>query len=117
MIRDPKGGSYASILWSATEGLVRSDVTGENVQTLIHRASWKDSEIEYPIMDVAWYEDLLYLVGNNSILYSYNTTSQEKNRLHINSVGSVAIDWISKKLYWANPNQLIVSNDDNTCRD
>lgn len=65
--------------------------------------------MEYHIVDVAWYKDLLYLVGNNSMLYCYNTTSHEKNKMHINSVGSVAVDWISKKLYWANPKQQIVS--------
>ncbi|XP_046600630.1 proto-oncogene tyrosine-protein kinase ROS isoform X2 [Neodiprion lecontei] len=108
-LRDPKGEPYASILWSATEGLLKSDVTGENVETLIHRASWKDSEMQYHIVDVAWYKDLLYLVGNNSVLYCYNTTSHENNRMHINSVGSVAVDWISKKLYWANPNQQIIT--------
>ncbi|XP_012264218.2 proto-oncogene tyrosine-protein kinase ROS isoform X2 [Athalia rosae] len=108
-LRDPKGGSYASILWSASEGLLRSDVTGENVETLIQKSSWKDSDMEYHIIDVAWYKDLLYLVGNNSMLYCYNMTSHETYRLHINSVRSVAVDWISKKLYWANPKQQIIT--------
>ena len=104
-----RDGSHASILWSANEGLLRSDVTGENVETLIYRESLRDSESEYYIVDVSWYQDSLYLVGNNSVLYRYNVTSHQKHRLNINSVGSVAVDWISKKVYWANPKQQIVS--------
>lgn len=104
-----RDGSHASILWSANEGLLRSDVTGENVETLIYKESLRDSDTEYYIVDVSWYQDTLYLVGNNSILYRYNVTSHQKTRLNINSVGSVAVDWISKKLYWANPKQQIVS--------
>ncbi|XP_023290821.1 proto-oncogene tyrosine-protein kinase ROS isoform X2 [Orussus abietinus] len=108
-LRDPRDGSYASILWSANEGLLRSDVTGENIDTLIHRESLKDSENEYHIIDITWYKDILYLVGNNSVLYRYNITSHQKTKFNINSVGSVAVDWISKKLYWANPKQQIIT--------
>ncbi|XP_015585702.1 proto-oncogene tyrosine-protein kinase ROS isoform X3 [Cephus cinctus] len=108
-LSDPRDGSYASILWSANEGLLRSDVTGENVDTLIHKTSLKDSDNEYHIVDISWYKDILYLVGNNSILYRYNITSHQKTRLNINSVGSIAVDWISKKLYWANPKQQVIT--------
>ncbi|XP_043279081.1 proto-oncogene tyrosine-protein kinase ROS isoform X3 [Venturia canescens] len=107
--RTLKDGSHASILWSANEGLLRSDVTGENVETLIYKGSLRDSESEYYIVDVSWYQDTLYIVGNNSALYRYNMTEHSKTRLNINSVGSVAVDWISKKLYWANPKQQIIT--------
>ncbi|XP_034935442.1 proto-oncogene tyrosine-protein kinase ROS isoform X2 [Chelonus insularis] len=101
--------SHASILWSANEGLLKSDVTGENVNTLISKESLRDSETEYHIVDVSWYQDTLYIVGNNSALYRYNITSHEKTKLNINSVGSVAVDWIAKKIYWANPKQQIIT--------
>ncbi|XP_015109279.1 proto-oncogene tyrosine-protein kinase ROS [Diachasma alloeum] len=101
--------SHSSILWSADEGLLKSDVTGENVQTLIHRESLRDFDSEYHIVDVSWYKDILYIVGNNSALYKYNITSHQKTKFNINSVGSVAVDWIAKKLYWANPKQQIIT--------
>lgn len=106
-----RDGSRASILLSANEGLLKSDVTGENVETLIHKASLKEHENAYHIVDVGWYKDVLYLVGNNSALYRYNITTHQKTRLNIHSVGSIAVDWISKKLYWANPKQQIVSSE------
>lgn len=40
-LRIPSDGKYASILWSASEGLLKSDVTGENVETLIHKSNLK----------------------------------------------------------------------------
>ncbi|XP_006571430.2 proto-oncogene tyrosine-protein kinase ROS isoform X2 [Apis mellifera] len=107
--RTLRDGSHASILWSANEGLLRSDVTGENIDTLIYKASLKETEVDYHIVDVSWYKDVLYIVGNNSALYRYNITSHQKMKMNIHSVGSVAVDWISKKLYWANPKQQIIT--------
>ncbi|XP_046814673.1 proto-oncogene tyrosine-protein kinase ROS isoform X2 [Vespa crabro] len=107
--RTLRNGSRASILWSANEGLLKSDVTGENIDTLIYKTSLKDSENAYHIVDVSWYKDMLYIVGNNSVLYQYNFTTHVKTKLNIHSVGSVAVDWISKKLYWANPKQQIIT--------
>ncbi|XP_074098359.1 receptor protein-tyrosine kinase sevenless isoform X3 [Cotesia typhae] len=101
--------SHASILWSANEGLLKSDVTGENVNTLIYKDMLKDNDNDYYIIDASWYEDTLYFVGNNSALYRYNITSHQKTKLNINSVGTVAVDWFAKKLYWANPKQQIIT--------
>ncbi|XP_008552558.1 proto-oncogene tyrosine-protein kinase ROS isoform X3 [Microplitis demolitor] len=102
--------SHASILWSANEGLLKSDVTGENVNTLIYKDMLKDNDNDYHhIIDVSWYKDTLYIVGNNSALYRYNITSHQKTKLNINSVGTVAVDWFAKKLYWANPKQQIIT--------
>ncbi|XP_036141230.1 proto-oncogene tyrosine-protein kinase ROS isoform X3 [Monomorium pharaonis] len=107
--RTLRNGSYASILWSSNEGILRSDVTGENIDTLVNKAILKESENEFHIVDVSWYKDVLYIVGNNSALYRYNVSSHQKMKLNIHSVGSVAVDWISKKLYWANPKQQIIT--------
>lgn len=96
-------------MWSSNEGILRSDVTGENIDTLINKATLKESENEFHIVDVSWYKDVLYIVGNNSALYRYNVSNHQKTKLNIHSVGSIAVDWISKKLYWANPKQQIVS--------
>lgn len=105
-----RDGSHASILWSSNEGLLRSDVTGENIDTLVSKTSLKESESEFHIVDVSWYKDVLYIVGNNSALYRYNVSNHQKTKLlNIHSVGSVAVDWLSKKLYWANPKQQIVN--------
>ncbi|KAL6432278.1 hypothetical protein ACFW04_006732 [Cataglyphis niger] len=107
--RTLRDGSHASILWSSNEGLLRSDVTGENIDTLVSKTSLKESESEFHIVDVSWYKDVLYIVGNNSVLYRYNVSNHQKMKLNIHSVGSVAVDWLSKKLYWANPKQQIIT--------
>ncbi|XP_043482361.1 proto-oncogene tyrosine-protein kinase ROS isoform X2 [Leptopilina heterotoma] len=98
----------ASILWSTNEGFLISDITGENLDILIHDTNLTEEGIEYYILDVSWYKDLLYFVGNNSLLYQYNMTSRQKSSLNINSVSCIAVDWISKKLYWTNPKQQII---------
>ncbi|XP_032680151.1 proto-oncogene tyrosine-protein kinase ROS isoform X3 [Odontomachus brunneus] len=107
--RTLRNGSRTTILWSSNEGLLKSDVTGENIDTLIYKASLKEAGSEFHIVDVSWYKDVLYIVGNNSALYRYNISNHQKTKLNIHSVGSVAVDWISKKLYWANPKQQIIT--------
>lgn len=94
------------ILWSAAEGLLKSDVTGENADSIIHQSMMKN----FYFMNVAWYEDQLFLVTNTSQIFWYNTTTHDYGQLmDIESVGSIAVDWIGKKLYWSNPTQQLVS--------
>lgn len=42
-LRIPKNGQYPTILWSAAEGLLQSDVTGEEVETLLSQENLKAS--------------------------------------------------------------------------
>ncbi|XP_044258516.1 proto-oncogene tyrosine-protein kinase ROS isoform X1 [Tribolium madens] len=93
------------IYWSAAEGLLRTDAAGENVETLIHKSSTKNSFF----IDMTWYQDLIYLVTNDSHVYWYNTRTHSQGQLiGIDSVGSIAVDWIGKKLYWSNPKRQMI---------
>lgn len=101
-----KNGKYPLILWSSANGLLKSDATGENVQTVIQKKYLKD----YVITDVAWYNEKIYVVTNNSQIFRHNLNTNKFGQiLDIDSVGSIAIDWIGKKLYWSNPKQQLVS--------
>lgn len=94
------------ILWSAAEGLLKSNAAGENVETVIHKSRMKG----FHFTDITWYQDKIYLVTNNSHVHWYNLTSHKKGQLEdMESVGSIAVDWIGKKLYWSNPKQQLVS--------
>lgn len=105
-LRVPKDENYPVILWSASEGLLKSDATGENVQSVLHKSMMKS----FFFTNVASYRDILYLVTNTSQIYWYNTTTHKHGQLvDIESVQSVAVDWIGKKLYWSNPKQQLVS--------
>ncbi|XP_021913370.1 proto-oncogene tyrosine-protein kinase ROS isoform X3 [Zootermopsis nevadensis] len=109
-LKVPQDGKYASILWSAAEGLLKSDVTGENVEMLIHNTNLKDMHGSYHITDIAWYKDKLYLVTNTTHVYWFNLTTHESGHLReMDSVGSIAVDWIGKKLYWSNPKQQLIT--------
>lgn len=94
-----------TIFWSATEGLLKSDPTGDNVQTLIYRSDIKGASFK----DLTWYEDKIYIVTNMSQVFWYNLTSLERGHLsNIDSVDSIAVDWLGKKLYWSNLKQQVV---------
>ncbi|XP_031333150.1 proto-oncogene tyrosine-protein kinase ROS isoform X2 [Photinus pyralis] len=100
-----KNGKYPTILWSAASGLLRSDATGENVQTLVQKNVMND----YHIIDIAWHNDCIYVVTNNSQIFWHNLKTHKGGQLvDIESVSSIAVDWIGKKLYWSNPKQQLI---------
>lgn len=102
----------ATVLWSAAEGLLRSDVTADRVEVLVHAASLRDGRSAAPFhaAGLAWWRDRVYLAANTSMVYVYNLTSRELARLqHLDNVGSIAVDWVGQRLYWSNPKQQLVS--------
>ncbi|XP_037919299.1 protein sevenless isoform X2 [Hermetia illucens] len=87
------------LIWSSKDGLLQSDVLGEHIHPLIPRSKLGDHEIT----DMAWYDDVLYFVSNSTLRY-YNRTSGLLARfLELESVESIGIDWIGKRIYWSNP--------------
>ncbi|RZF32704.1 hypothetical protein LSTR_LSTR004132, partial [Laodelphax striatellus] len=108
-LRLSAAGREPRVLWGAAEGLLMSDVTGDDVRTLLHRESLKDEWGSHRIIDIAWYMDQLYLVSNTSNVYTYNLTSHKHARLRdMESVGSIAVDWVGKRLYWSKPKQQLI---------
>nr|ALV82505.1 sev [Leptinotarsa decemlineata] len=93
------------LIWSATDGLLQSNAAGENVEVLIDKSEMKDLHF----VDIAGYKDRIFLVANTSQVYWYNFTTRAHDRLaKLDSVGSIAVDWIGMKLYWSNPKQQMV---------
>jgi len=63
------------------------------------------------LSDVAWFEDCVYYVVNSSKINWLNLTSHQGGTLEgINSVQSIAIDWLGRKIYWADPSKQLVIN-------
>ncbi|XP_076250339.1 receptor protein-tyrosine kinase sevenless isoform X2 [Rhynchophorus ferrugineus] len=94
-----------NILWSGVEGLFRSDSAIENLETLLHKSRMRS----VGFTGISWYEDQIFMVTNNSHLYWYNLTSHKHGRLsEMDSVGSIAVDWIGRKLYWSNLKQQLI---------
>ncbi|XP_011494388.1 PREDICTED: proto-oncogene tyrosine-protein kinase ROS [Ceratosolen solmsi marchali] len=100
-IQTIKKESKSSILWTSNETIYKSDLIGENVKALVNITSLDEGN-SFIISDICWYEDLLFLVGNNSKLYQYNTTSQRNIIVKFaHAISNVAVEWITKKLYWS----------------
>ncbi|KAJ0183261.1 hypothetical protein K1T71_001237 [Dendrolimus kikuchii] len=97
---------HSTLLWSGPDGLLQTDLTGDNLQTLIHRGHLENIHIT----DISWYRDKLYLVTNASTVMWFNTTSTAKGFLpNMDNVGSLAVDWVGKKIYWSNPKQQLIT--------
>ncbi|XP_026471623.1 proto-oncogene tyrosine-protein kinase ROS-like [Ctenocephalides felis] len=101
----PFANQEINLLWSTREGVMRSDVTGSNLNTIISSSQLFGSHVT----DIDWFEDVLYLVLNSSRVYMYHTTEKKLTRYSdLESVGSIAVDWLGRKLYWASPNQQLI---------
>ncbi|KAJ8716622.1 hypothetical protein PYW07_003249 [Mythimna separata] len=97
---------HSTLLWSGPDGLLQTDLTGDHLQILIHGADLKN----FQITDISWYRDKLYLVTNVSTVMWYNTTTHEKGFMpSMDNVGSLAVDWVGKKIYWSNPKQQLIT--------
>ncbi|XP_060801498.1 proto-oncogene tyrosine-protein kinase ROS isoform X2 [Amyelois transitella] len=109
---------HSTLLWSGPDGLLQTDLTGDNLQTLIHGSHFRLKN--YHITDISWYRDKLYLVTNASTVMWYNTTDHTMGPMtNMDNVGSLAVDWVGKKIYWSNPKQQLITrgNFDGTNRE
>nr|CAD7258653.1 unnamed protein product [Timema shepardi] len=105
-----RAGDLPDIVWSTAEGLLKSDVTGESVKTLVHHSNLKDQQGDYHYVDITWYRDKLYMVTNTTHVHWYNLTTHMSGQLRdVDSVGSIAVDWIGRKLYWSNDKQQLIT--------
>ncbi|XP_045449564.1 proto-oncogene tyrosine-protein kinase ROS [Melitaea cinxia] len=96
----------STLLWSGPDGLLQTDLTGDKLQTLIDRADLKNLFIT----DISWYRDKLYLVTNASTVMWYNITTRAKGIMpNMDDVGSLAVDFVGKKIYWSNPKQQLIT--------
>jgi proto-oncogene tyrosine-protein kinase ROS len=106
-----KSADKRLLLWSSMDGLFQSDIIGEHFQTLINKTQLEKGYIS----DVTWFEDILYVVSNSTLkIYNHNFTATKGMSAisligKIDSVESVAVDWIGKRLYWSNPTQQLIT--------
>ncbi|KAF4521972.1 hypothetical protein B566_EDAN012521 [Ephemera danica] len=104
------GHREPSLVWGADEGFMQSDTTGDSVVTLIHSDSLKDGSGQLRVSGVAWYEDKLFLATNASRTLWFNLTSRAQGHVQgVDSAGSIAVDWLGKRLYWSNPKQQLIT--------
>lgn len=86
------------LIWSSNDGLLQSDVLGEHIHQLISCTKIDCQNIS----DIAWFEDMVYFVSNSTLQF-YNRTNYVFGRVgELESVQSIAVDWIGRRLYWYN---------------
>lgn len=94
------------MIWSSNEGLFQSDILGEHIHELVPRSKIGNQSIS----DIAWYEDVVYFVVNNTLRF-YNRTSYvigHLKKLDSIQIQSIAIDWIGPRLYWYNLDKQVI---------
>ncbi|CAG9133278.1 unnamed protein product [Plutella xylostella] len=97
----------SKLILYGSDGLLQTNLVGEDLKTLIHRDQLKNLDIT----DIASYSDKLYLVTNESTVMWYNTTTNERGYMeNMDDVGGVAVDWVGQRIYWSNPKQQLVSS-------
>uniref|UniRef100_A0A182VVI6 Tyrosine-protein kinase receptor n=1 Tax=Anopheles minimus TaxID=112268 RepID=A0A182VVI6_9DIPT len=107
-VRTLRPESQHHLVWASTDGIVRSDVIGEHVSTLIPRSKELDGAA---VTSLAWHARTLYVVSNSTLrLYREpSAPGGEWTKLReLESVECVAIDWIGERMYYSNPAQQLI---------
>lgn len=100
------------LIWSSNEGLLQSDVLGEHIHQLISRTQIGNQNIS----DIAWFEDMVYFVSNFTLRFYNRTSGYSGQLLSLDSVQSIAVDWIGRRLYWFNTlTQLLIRSNLQGC--
>ncbi|XP_039452249.1 proto-oncogene tyrosine-protein kinase ROS isoform X4 [Culex pipiens pallens] len=103
-VRTLKDSHERHLLWSGSEGIMRSDVIGDGVETLISRTELEDGVVT----DIAWFESILYVVSNSSLVFYNQSESGIGKVRELESVECVTVDWIGRRLYYYNPSQQMI---------
>lgn len=92
------------LLFATEDGLVKSNLIGDNSETLLQTNSIGKQYIK----DISWYKDEIFVSLGNSSLYHF-----KKNKWtlvsKVNGANSIAIDWLALKIYFSNDLQQTVS--------
>ncbi|XP_055536181.1 proto-oncogene tyrosine-protein kinase ROS isoform X2 [Wyeomyia smithii] len=102
--RTLKDAHERHLVWSGSEGIMRSDVIGDSVETLISRTELEDGVVT----DIAWFESILYVVSNSTLLFYNQSEGQISKLRELESVECVTVDWIGRRLYFYNPSQQMI---------
>lgn len=100
-----KSNDKRYLIWSTDDGLMESDIVGENIKMLISRSQLADQFVT----DITWFDDIIYIVSNSTLKFFNKTNSMLTTLDGPESAESIAVDWIGKKLYWSNPTKSMVS--------
>ncbi|XP_014223646.1 proto-oncogene tyrosine-protein kinase ROS [Trichogramma pretiosum] len=100
--------SDASILWLGNTSLAQSDLIGQNVKTVLNFTDLNVAN-DINVTDFHWYEDSLFMVTSQFKLIHYNFTSDQSILVeNIASISNVAVEWITKKIYWFDPDKQLI---------
>ncbi|XP_055642898.1 proto-oncogene tyrosine-protein kinase ROS isoform X2 [Toxorhynchites rutilus septentrionalis] len=102
--RTLKDAHERHLVWSSSEGVMRSDVIGDSVETLIGKAELEEGVVT----DLAWFESILYVVSNSTLMFYNQSEGQISKLRELESVECVTIDWIGRRLYFYNPSQQMI---------
>ncbi|XP_058444154.1 protein sevenless isoform X2 [Malaya genurostris] len=102
--RTLKDAHERHLLWSGSEGIMRSDVIGDSVEMLISRTDLEDGVVT----DITWFESVLYVVSNSTLMFYNQSEGQISKLRELESVECVTVDWIGRRLYFYNPSQQMI---------
>lgn len=93
------------LIWASHDGLIQSDILGDNVRILIPQQKIGLCNVT----NIDWFDDIVLFVCNHS-LYAFNRTNNITEKVNVkDSVQAIAIDWIGQRLYWFNPIHQVIT--------
>ncbi|KAK3864124.1 hypothetical protein Pcinc_030164 [Petrolisthes cinctipes] len=97
------------LLWATEKEVLITDLAGTQSTILISQETHATKLHSGRIADLAFYRDVMVMAVMNQSVAVFNRTSSSLDQLpNTEGVLSVAVDWLTQRIFWANPHRQMV---------
>lgn len=83
-----KSNDERYLIWSTDDGLMESDIVGENIKILVSKSQLADQFVT----DITWFDDIIYIVSNSTLKFFNKTNSMLTTLDGPESAESIAVE-------------------------
>ncbi|XP_071513555.1 proto-oncogene tyrosine-protein kinase ROS isoform X2 [Panulirus ornatus] len=97
------------LVWAIDREILLTNLAGSESSVLISQETLLTELNDGKIADLAFFRDALVMAVNNQSVFVMNTTTSLFTKLpNTHGVLSVAVDWLTQRLFWANPHRQMI---------
>ncbi|XP_066980698.1 proto-oncogene tyrosine-protein kinase ROS isoform X4 [Macrobrachium rosenbergii] len=97
------------LVWAINREIMITNLVGSEGKVLVSQETLQNKLKDGRIADLAFFRDLLVLAVNNQSVFLLNMTSSQFTEVpNTHGVLSVSVEWITQRLFWANPHRQMI---------
>ncbi|KAK7028897.1 hypothetical protein SK128_007908 [Halocaridina rubra] len=97
------------LVWATDKEILLTNLAGSESSVLVSQETLQNKLKGRKIADMAFFRDILVFAVNNQSVYLFNITSTQFTEVpNTHGVLSVSVEWITQRLFWANPHRQMI---------